>query len=61
MAPAKPTPWLILILGTTSVVRGWAQWGKVPRSGWAYLSLGSGLVLLTLSALIVWGYRKNEP
>ena len=60
MAAAKTKPWLLLILGITSLVRAWAQWGKVPRSGWAYVSLGTGLVLLTFFSLALWAARKSE-
>jgi hypothetical protein len=61
MADQKTKPWLLLILGIISLVKAWEKWGKVPRPGWAYASLGTGLVLLTFCLLAFRAGRKNQP
>jgi hypothetical protein len=56
----KTKPWFFLIAGIPALVRGWAQWGKEPRPVWAYLSLASGLVLVTLFVMMVRANRRTE-
>jgi hypothetical protein len=60
-AHKKTKPWFFLVLGLPALVRAWTQWGREPRPVWAYLSLASGLVLVTLFVVTVRVNRRTEP
>jgi hypothetical protein len=59
-APTKLRPWFFLIFGLPALLRAWVLWDKEPRTGWAYVSLGSGVVMCMFFALTLWVNRKPE-